>query len=281
MNENIDEKNALNDLVSNGIKIPPQPQVLLELDKLLAAGDYDLREMANILAKDPGLVAMLFKVANSSAFSRGNRINSLAKALSLIGGRQAFNLVRAFALSTCIPTTNRQNFEKFWQHSQDVAQLAALIAEDRISTCKVTPDQAYLAGIFHECGIPLLMQRFPDYGKSFDFSRNCDAALLSEEDARFKVDHCVIGYLVARHWNLPNFICDAIRYHHEPLSSMAGSGVNLLAILQLAIHFQNRLMNASDPAWDSLRKPVMDELGISDEDDDEFFDSISARFCSG
>ena len=39
---------------------------------------------------------------------------------------------------------------------------------------------------------------------------------LAEEDKKFNADHCVVGYIVARHWNLPDFIADAIRgYHHD------------------------------------------------------------------
>ena len=47
-------------------------------------------------------------------------------------------------------------------HSRAIAQLAMLIAGRRVTVCNIFPDQAYLAGIFHDCGVPVLMQRFPD-----------------------------------------------------------------------------------------------------------------------
>jgi len=80
-----------------------------------------------------------------------------------------------------------------------MAQLAALIAAERVSVCNIFPDQAYMAGIFHECGVPVLMQRFPDYcGKLHLDTTSCWPSF-SDEDKLYKVDHCSIGYFVAHH----------------------------------------------------------------------------------
>jgi HD-like signal output (HDOD) protein len=274
----IDEEKALKQLVDHGIRIPPQPKVLIELDELLASGDYDVRALSPIIARDPGITSMLFKAARSPVFGRGKNLMSLDKVLMVIGVQQTVNLVRAVALTTGIADHTRQAFESFWTRSQEVAQLAALIAADRVSVCNVFPDQAYLAGIFHECGVPLLMQRFPDYCRAMHLEKSCCGPDLAEEDARFNVDHGVVGYLVARHWKLPDFICSAIRHHHELPPDEAGAVITLVAILQLAIHFYHALVNTSDPSWSWLSEPVMAELGLSFEADKDYFDVIVERF---
>ena len=64
-----------------------------------------------------------------------------------------------------------------------------------------------MAGIFHECGVPVLMQRFGDYAKKLNLESACCWPELATEDAQFHVDHCSIGYLVGRHWKLPDFVC--------------------------------------------------------------------------
>ena len=38
--------------------------------------------------------------------------------------------------------------------SHTIAQLAMLIADERQTVCNILPDQTYLAGIFHDCGVP-------------------------------------------------------------------------------------------------------------------------------
>ena len=274
----IDVEKAMKELVANGIKIPAQPKVLLDLNKKLASDNYDVRSLAKIIAIDPGITAMLFKVARSPVFGRGKKFETLDQVIMVVGVTQTFNLVQAMALASSVSDKSRRAFDIFWTRSQEVAQMAALIAKDRISICNVFPDQAYMAGIFHECGVPLLMLRFPDYCKSLQLDNLCCWPNLAEEDAKFNVDHCSIGYIVARHWKLPDFVCAAIRYHHEMPRDEVGTVCTLVAILQLSIHFYHRISNIDDPFWANIGKEVLNELGIPVDDEQDYFDEISERF---
>ena len=58
-----------------------------------------------------------------------------------------------------------------------------MIAGDQVSVCNVFPDQAYMAGIFHECGVPVLMMRFPDYCSKLHLDDVSCWPNLAEEDA--------------------------------------------------------------------------------------------------
>lgn len=274
----IDAEKALEKLASEGIKIPPQPAVLIDLQRCLNSGDYDIRSVGRIISQDPGIVAMLFKVARSPVFGRGKKLESIDQVLMVIGVKQTFNLVQAMALSSAISDKTRKAFDVFWTRSQEVAQLAALIAAERVSVCNVFPDQAYMAGIFHECGVPVLMQRFPEYCESLHLDVASCWPNLAEEDKKFNVDHCSVGYLVARHWNLPDFVCAAIQYHHELPRGELGAAASLVAILQLAIHFYHRLTRVPDPLWEKIGLGVVAELGIHPDDLQGFYDDIVERF---
>lgn len=274
----IDEEKALANLVSSGIKIPPQPQVLIELRKRLETDNYTVRGLARIIGQDPGLSALLFKAVRSPVFRRNKKIENLEQVLMIIGVKQTFNLVQAAALSSTITKKSRKAFDIFWTRSNEIAKLAAIIAAERVTVCNVFPDQAYMAGIFHECGVPVLMQRFPKYCSALSLDNACCWPDLAEEDAKFDLDHCTVGYLVARHWNLPEFICAAIRYHHELPTDEIGASRALVATLQLAIHFFNRLNRAHDSLWETIGLEVLAELGLSPEDLEEYYDEISERF---
>ncbi len=277
----IDADKAMKELVAKGIRIPPQPKVLLELQKKLASDDYDVRTLARIISGDPGLSAMLFKAARSPVFGRGKKFDALEQVIMVVGVKQTYNLVQAMALAGAVSDSKRKAFDIFWTRSQEVAQLAALIAADRVSICNVFPDQAYMAGIFHECGVPVLMMRFPDYCKALKLENTCCWPNLAEEDERFGVDHCSIGYIVARHWNLPDFVCAAIQYHHEMPRGELGAAMTLVAILQLAIHFYHRITRIDDPLWPKIRGEVLNELGIHVDGEQEYFDEISEQFLGG
>lgn len=275
----VDEKVALEQLAKQGVKLPPQPRVLIELQQLLLSEDYDSRAVAKVIAQDPGIVALLFRVARSPAFARARSAQTLEQILMVVGIKQAFNLVQAAALSAAISDQNRRAFEVFWNRAHEIAQMAAIIAEDRVSVCNVFPDQAYLAGIFHECGVPVLMLRFHQYCGTLKLEDATCWPNLSEEDAKFDVDHCSVGYLMARHWGLPDFVCDAIRYHHDlPEERTIGAAVTLVAIIQLASHFYHQLHHVHDPLWERIGLRVLSEIGFGADDEKDYYDQISARF---
>jgi len=70
----VDAEKAIKELVAKGIKLPPQPKVLLELQKKLASDNYSMGDLARIISSDPGITAMLFKAARSPAFSNARNL---------------------------------------------------------------------------------------------------------------------------------------------------------------------------------------------------------------
>ncbi len=277
-----EESKSVKRLFEKGVIIPPQPRVLLELEENLGRGVSDVRVLARIIGQDPGIVATLFKVVQNAAFRRLQPFTSIEHVLQAVGLQQTGNLVRAIALSSALPAKHNQKaFEAYWARSQAISELAMLVAEERVMVCNIFPDQACLAGIFHDCGVPVLMQRFSTYCKDMRLEDPACWADLSEEDARFNADHCVVGYLVAKHWRLPAFICDAIRFHHDFNRIENHASRTMVAILQLAIHVYCQDNRLDNPEWASVRENVLDELGLSADGLPEAIDLIVERYNLG
>lgn len=274
-----EEADRVKRLIDRGITIPAQPRVLLELQEQLSRGVSDVRLLARTIGQDPGIVAMLFKVAQGSVFRRLQPLTSLEHILQAIGLKQAGNLVQAIALSAAVPAKhNRKAFEAYWARSQAVSELAMLIADERVAVCNIFPDQACLAGVFHDCGVPVLMQRFPSYCKEMNLEGPGNWIDLKKEDARFSADHCVIGYLVARHWKLPDFICDAIRFHHDMAQINHHAARTMVAILQLAFHLYHHEQHLPSPEWSLTSGEVLDELGLGPDTLPELADIVLERY---
>lgn len=266
-------------LLAGGIKIPAQPRVLTELRQLMQRQERDVRRLARVINQDPGLAAMLFRLVGAGAYRQHPKFESVEQILQVIGVEQTFNLVQAIALAGAGDIrSNRVVYEAFWARSQAVGQLAMLIADERVAVCNIFPDQAYLAGIFHDCGVPLLMQRFPSYCADMKLGVAGRWPDLAAEDRKYNADHCVVGYLVARHWRLPGFICDAIRYHHLIREPGLEEARTMAAILQLAIEFYHRLQCSENPEWTGLCDDVLGELGLTGEGLPEFADIVLERF---
>ena len=275
----IDEEKALKELVNRGLKIPPWPKVLSELQQAIDAGNDDARTMARIIGKDPGLAAMVFRVAKSPVIAKGKKsFDRLDQILMVMGTKQVLNLVQAVSLTTALSDGAQKVLDAFWTRSAEIADIAGLIAAERVSVCNVFPEQAHMAGIFRECGIPVLMQRFPDYCNTVSFENMQCGLTVQEEDRRFGVDHCVIGYLVARHWKLPDFIASAILYHGEMPREELGAVRSLAAILHLANHYYNHVKHIDTANWGVLKGDVLAELGFHPEEEDEFRADIEERF---
>jgi len=275
----VDEKTAIEQLAKHGVKLPPQPRVLVELQRLLLSEDYDTRSVARVIGQDPGIVALLFKAARSPAFARARNAQTLEQILMEVGIKQVFNLVQAASLAMSLGDKARRAFEVFWNRAHEIAQMAAIVAVDRVSICNVFPDQAYLAGIFHECGVPVLMLRFPQYCEKLHLDDATCWPDLSAEDEKFDVDHCTVGFLMARHWGLPDFVCDAVRFHHDlPEGKIIGASVSMVAIIQVASHFYHQLHHVSDPLWDRIGPRVLSELGLGLDEEKDYAERITGRF---
>ncbi|MDX9944369.1 MAG: HDOD domain-containing protein [Azonexus sp.] len=274
-----DDAARIRRVLEGGIKIPPQPRVLDEFRQLMKRQELDVRLLARTIQQDPGLSAMLFKVVGNAAYRQHHPFTSIEQILHAVGVQQTYNLVQAISLIQAgAVRKDRAMYEAFWARSQAVGQLAMLIAEERVAVCNIFPDQAYLAGIFHACGVPLLLQRFPTYCHEMRLGIPGRWVDWREEDRKFNTDHAVVGYLIARHWCLPDFICEAIRFQHALGELEEHAARSMVAILQLAVEFHARDQRLPNPAWGEHQPTVLPELGLCEDTLPEFADIVLERY---
>lgn len=271
-----EDQKQFDELLKGGIQIPPQPSILMEIEKLLNSPRNNTNALAKLIGQDPGLCAVVFKVVNSPFYGLTKRVDNINKALVVLGITQLVNIIKGIALRQAIGG-QEVFYEKFWERSGDIAALSSVVAGKVISACNISPDQAYMAGLFHECGVPILMQRFPDYCKAFRLGEGQNWPNFREEDRRFNTDHTVVGYLVSRHWSLPDFICQAIRYHHDRLH-MGHTALTLVSILQMARHLYHKISGLPDPQWHEMQAQVLEELGLGQEGLVEFEEDVVDTF---
>jgi len=267
-------------ILEQGIAIPSQPKVLMELDDLASQPNVSVKAVAKVIAKDPALLASVFKVVNSPAMGLSRRIDSAETAVTLLGLKQITNLLKSIAIRQALGGKSLA-YEKFWERSGDIAQIAAIIAKKQVSVCNIFPDQAYMTGLFHDCGVPVLMQRFPDYCKALGSLDLEHWPELDAEDRLFNTDHCIVGYLVGKHWRLPDFILRSVRYHHE-IWSVSHPATTMVAMLQMATHLYNLMMKLpQEEVWESNWRNVIEELGIPEDGLNEFEEDTLEIFMQG
>lgn len=270
------KKTLIENILNCQISIPPQPAILLEIDKLINKPNNNLIAIGHLVSKDVGISAAVLKLTNSSYYGSQHQVTSISKAIAIMGLEQVTNIVKGLALRQAL-SGHELAYEKFWERSGEIATLSSIIAGKQVSSCNISLDQAYTAGLFHECGVPILMQHFPEYCGAFRLSQGSNWPDFKNEDLLFDTDHAVVGYLVAKHWNLPDIICQAVRFHHERLN-VEYSALTLVSILQMAQHIFKDLHNLDDAEWPQIKEHVLEEIGVWKKDSEEFIKDVLDAF---
>jgi len=81
--------------VLQGISVPPQPQIMVDLQMEQVMPVPDLKAISRLISQDPGLSGALLKIVNSPYFGLANRIASIQQAVNLLGCNSVINLINA------------------------------------------------------------------------------------------------------------------------------------------------------------------------------------------
>ena len=270
--------------VLQGISVPPQPQIMVDLQMEQVMPSPDLRAIAKLIGQDPGLSGALLKLVNSPFFGLTNRIASIQQAVNLLGCNTVINLINAQSIRGELTDEAIVTLNRFWDTAQDVAMTCLTLAK-RIGYH--SPDEAYTLGLFHNCGIPLMIKRFPNYMTVLEeayASATGERRVVDTENRLLNTNHAVVGYFTAKSWNLPLHLCEAIASHHNALaiftedSSRDAQLKTLLAILKMAEHIcESHLVLGNQPddhEWQSIEQLVLEYVGLSEYDFENLRESI-------
>lgn len=269
--------------ILRGITVPPQPQVVVDIHMEQAMPNPDINRIAKLISQDVGLAGTILKVVNSSLFGLKNRITSIEQAVRILGLQTIIRITEGLSIKGEMDDETIIALGGFWDSAMEIASVAATIARD---IGYQSPDKAYCLGLFHNCGVPLLMRAHADYADTMRESySHSGERVIDTENRKLKTNHAVVGYFVAKSWSLPQDLCEVIAEHHscedifrETTRATYDSGKKtLLAILKMAEHMcgvysvlggQDR-----DHEWDTIGHDLLAYVGLSDLD----FDDMAAR----
>ncbi len=151
------------DALIKSIRIPPRPSLLADLQRELAADDPSPDAIGRIVASDVGMSGALLKLANSSVYGGRRKAKSIEQAILFLGINQVAALMTGLLARQAIPV-NSAALASFWDISTRRAHAMVFLSRRlRIGE----PDVAHTFGLFCDTGVPLLMDRFPDYDATY------------------------------------------------------------------------------------------------------------------
>lgn len=252
---------AVEKLFANLPKLPSMPKVVQELIASLCKDDVDIASLVEQVKQDQSLSARVLAMANSSVYGVSQKIGAIDRAVTLIGLSALRSLVIASGVSRAFNKIEGVDMKKFWRHSMVSAGVARVIGKRE----GINPEFAYTAGLMHRSGQLVIHLAFPAAAKQLERNQAPEGLeMLKIERSLTETDHCEVGAGLARRWNFPQEIIDALRGYVEPMNS----GSALAAVTNLSSRIAEGLLDGESPEAiaDSLDPKVMARLMIERAD---------------
>jgi putative nucleotidyltransferase with HDIG domain len=207
---------ALERLFARIGEVASLPTAAHRILKLTEDEDTSTEQLRDAVQGDPIFVARLLRRLNSSYYSLSRKVVDLKTAISLLGLREVRNLALTVFVSKFFDsgkTHGTYKRENLWSHSVGVAAAARLVAR----VCgRAAPEEAYIGGLLHDIGLILLDQTLHKHFLRVVDGINPQTPTHVVENRILSFDHALLGGFVARKWNFPDQVADAITYHHQP-----------------------------------------------------------------
>ena len=191
-------------------------------------------EIGKLIEADPALSAGMLRVANSAMYNIGGNINSVERAVTVVGLRQ----VRDLAFGICANTTFKGipneliTVGDFWKHSL----FCAVAAQQLGRIAKVCAGESlFTAGLLHDIGHLVMFNQCPEISKKalqLSLDENDGLSPYLSERQVLGFDHMAVGAELARQWRLPDSLRECIEFHHEPFAD--GVTTDAVRVVHLA-----------------------------------------------
>jgi HD-like signal output (HDOD) protein len=211
-----------------GVTIPDLPEEVIALNNEVSSRYPNTQNMVAIISKNALLAVDVLRIANSPAMRPKQVIKTIPQAVAILGTVNLKNMVLASALKQAFGGNG--TIREVMDNSADVAFCMAELAN---VVHGVSPDEAYLCGLFHNCGAFLLSCKDAKaYSDLFFQSLSLPITSVEKEEALFNTNHAVVGLLMAKKWQLSAEITQAIYDHHKPqCDAISNEKVKLLVAL--------------------------------------------------
>ncbi len=206
---------AIQEVLKDDIKLPSPPAIAVRILDAVRKDDSSFREIARIISSDPALAAKILKVANSSFYSLRYKVDTIEKALSVLG----IDLLKNIALSFVIAEGMRGSsegefdFDYFWRRA-----ITAAVAADLVSALLGhKTDDTFVTALLMDLGIVVMYYwNTTEYLRVLAARRSSGPQLEEIERDVFGFDHSEMGGELLKSWGLPEGIYQGARFHHHP-----------------------------------------------------------------
>ncbi len=204
------------DLVQGVVRLVSLPEVCVRISEMLDDPLVSAADLGQIISQDVSLTARLLKIVNSAFYGFPSRIETVTRAITIIGMRELRGLVLAASVIEAFGRIPNRliDMSAFWRHSVYCGVVAQLLA----CRCHVLhSERLFVAGLLHDIGKLILANRLPTRMEEVVHVMETEVmpAVLAERVV-LGFDHATVGGALLEAWKMPSSLRECVAYHHSP-----------------------------------------------------------------
>lgn len=202
-------------LATNVSSIFSLPDVVYRINELISSGEATNYELEETVLHDPALTAKILKFANSAYFGFSGQVETISRAISLIGHKELQNLVIASSVTSTFKgiSSDLVDMDAFWYHSVTCGVVARLLAVNVKSR-----ERFFIAGLLHGVGKLIFFSQYPDEStKILSYKDNGEDAVINAEREIFGFTYAELSAELLKQWSLPSSIWGMVESQHYSL----------------------------------------------------------------
>ena len=201
-------------LENDNLLVPSMPAIAVKCMQLLEDANQTFKKVGDLVGKDPMLASRVLRLANSAAFPGKTPAASLEQAISRMGTEGLKIALVHYSMYQAFSSRDariQSAFRGIWEHSLAVALIAKEFADQLEALGVVEPGVAYLGGLLHDVGKPVVGALLLEAEKLMSVHKS-SVPWISHNVWKQVLDrsHRNIGVALARRWQLPAEISHAV-----------------------------------------------------------------------
>jgi len=246
-------------------ELPAMSHNVQELIALTHSSQSAGYELSKVILKDYSLTNKVLQVVNSAFYSLGRPVNSISRAVTIIG----FDAVRDLATGIAL-------FEDFVKNGVEKEGISKLLTRSFLSALQardlaveknlnIVPEEAFICALLHNLGKIIVCIYMPEISREIEEKV---AGGMSEDTATRQILEGLtfdqIGVEVATFWNLSDKVCAAM----NPNPSEPQNTYDTLGYLKNVANFSNKLIEyvCDERDIDGLVRQFGEMLSLSTEE---------------
>ncbi len=202
--------------VTEAVELISLPGVYLRLKNILDDPDYSIAKVAVVISQDPAITLRLLRLVNSSYYGLRTKVETVDRAISLLGTDQVQNLVLTTSVAQTFDglVTKVMDMRRFWQQSVKCAIMARLLA---YASEGCDGERLFVAGLLHDIGHLIMYKSIPALSlEAINVSLENEEPVYKTERYLTGFDYAEVGGDVMQKWDLPQSLWETTKYHIEP-----------------------------------------------------------------